>query len=70
MVSVQCDAFGVSAIVTLRMSLCKVILTCCKEKHVNDKDNDNDTHRKVQPTSVSGLTGVSEGVMTPRKEVS
>ena len=37
---------------------------------LNDHDNDNDTLKEVQPTIVSGLalTGVSEGVMTPRKK--
>ena len=44
----------------------------CAESQSRDHDNDNDTLRKGQPTSVKrpGLTGMSEGVITPRKKES
>ena len=37
---------------------------------VDDNDNDNDTLRAGQPTTVSGLAGLSEWVKTPAKKTS
>ena len=47
-------------------ALCTIESKLRSEMRSCGNDNDNDTLRKVQPTSVSGLAGLSEGVMTPR----
>ena len=47
-------------------ALCTIDSKLRSEMRSCGNDNDNDTLRKVQPTSVSGLAGLNEGVMTPR----